>query len=134
MKKTYTHESSTALIDLNGNSFIQRAINGLLDYSIIEIISLKSCCKNKGHATKLLNMIANEYDDYIIVLKAEPMFDTIEDYNNCTNFLELLYNLEKFYKNRGFYSINDYIGYSNSIAMCLDNKPGRDLINIINKL
>lgn len=124
-----------AVLGTSRNSFMCTSIQPLLPGTkIIEIISLRSNNEKQGDATRLLADIVEEFKDYAILLKAEPMFDTVEEYDACLNRTERLDRLIKFYGKRGFASINNIVGYSCGEAMCFKNHAYTTLSEIASTL
>lgn len=130
------YKSCTVKVTSSSNSFIVKDIKSIIDTSIVEIISLESKEKGRGHVTIVLIDITSRNTDKLIVLKAEPMFATQEEWCACIDLKDRIANLVKFYENRGFVSINDLVCYENAVAMCYKNdmyymfkKKWDDIIN-----
>lgn len=116
------YESCVAKVTLDSNSFAAQDVKSITKHPVLEILSLEAKDKCKGHATKVLSNIVNNNTDKLIILKAEPMFTTQEEYDACLDLEDRIIKLVNFYENRGFTSINDLVGYENSVAMCYKNE------------
>ena len=120
--EVFSYKSCKATITLDSNSFAARDVKSITKHPILEILSLKSEDKCNGHATKVLFDIIHSNADKLIILKAEPMFATQEEWCACIDLKDRIANLVKFYENRGFISINDLVGYESAEAMCYKNE------------
>jgi hypothetical protein len=85
---------------------------------VYEIMHLKAYIPGGGRS--LLNEFVKE--DKCIVLKAEPLFDTEEEYLACTDLEERIAKLSRFYESAGFIDINSFVGYENAVAFMYKNE------------
>ena len=120
--EVFSYKSCKATITLDSNSFAAQDVKSITKHPVLEILSLESKDKCKGHATKVLSNIINNNTDKLIILKAEPMFTTREEYDACLDLEDRIIKLVNFYENRGFTSINDLVGYEYAVAMCYKNE------------
>ena len=120
------YESCEAKVTLDSNSFAAQDVKSITKYPVLEILSIKSEDKCNGHATKVLSNIINNNTDKLIILKAEPMFNTEEEWSACKDLDDRIEKLVRFYENRGFTSINDLVGYEYAVAMCYKNEVYND--------
>ena len=127
-----TYKSATAKLTFEGTSFMWQDIDGLVSNPIVEILSLKSEEQNKNHGTGLLKIITDKYNNHLIILKAEPMFKTEEEWAACLDLDARLEKLKEFYIKRNFKSINDFVGYELGEAMCYNNNAYLKLRQKIN--
>lgn len=126
------YESCEAKVTLDSNSFAARDVKSITKHPVLEVLSLKSEDKCNGHATKVLSNIVNNNTDKLIILKAEPMFDTKEEWEACEDLDDRIEKLVRFYENRGFTSINDLVGYEYAVAMCYKNEVYYDFEKNLN--
>ena len=127
------YESCEARVTLGSNSFAAQDVRSLMEVPVLEILSIQSKESGKGHATKVLNEIVNNNTDKLIILKAEPMFDTEEEWRACKDLDDRIEKLVRFYENRGFTSINDLVCYEYSVAMCYKNELYNEFKKNLNK-
>jgi len=120
--EVFSYKSCVAKVTLDSNSFAAQDVKGFTKHPVLEILSLESKDKCNGHATKVLSNIINNNTDKLIILKAEPMFNTREEWEACEDLDDRIDRLVRFYENRGFTSINDLVGYENAVAMCYKNE------------
>lgn len=116
-----TYESATAKLVFKGTSFMWKDVDSLITEPIVEILYLKSANTNKNHATELLKIITDRYKNYLIILRAEPMFETRDEWAACNDLIVKLNKLKEFYLKRNFVSINDFVRYESAEAMCYNN-------------
>ena len=116
------YESCEAKVTLDSNSFAAQDVKSITKHPVLEILSIQSKESCKGHATKTLDKIVNNNTDKLIILKAEPMFDTEEEWKACKDLDDRIAKLVRFYENRGFTNINDLVGYEYAVAMCYKNE------------
>ena len=126
------YESCEAKVTLDSNSFAAQDVKSITKHPVLEILSIKSEDKCNGHATKVLSNIINSNTDKLIILKAEPMFDTEEEWIACEDLDDRIAKLVNFYENRGFTSINDLVGYEYAVAMCYKNEMYYDFKKNLN--
>ena len=131
MSNIYTYKGAKLSVLFNSNSMMVRDIQRLTDHPVIEISNVTSINKNKGEASMLLNSVVDMFPSYIILVKAEPMFETEEEYKACGDLDERINSLVQFYTNRGFIDINHHIGYQCGVAMCYINEPYKDLVSAL---
>ena len=120
--EVFSYKSCKATITLDSNSFAAQDVKGFTKHPVLEILSIQSKESCKGHATKTLYKIVNNNTDKLIILKAEPMFNTREEWEACEDLDDRIDRLVRFYENRGFTSINDLVGYEYAVAMCYKNE------------
>jgi len=120
--EVFSYKSCKATITLDSNSFAAQDVKSITKHPVLEIIAIQSKESCKGHATKLLSDIVNNNTDKLIILKAEPMFNTREEWEACEDLDDRIDRLVRFYENRGFTSINDLVGYEYAEAMCYKNE------------
>ena len=116
---------------LSNESFIVQDIMPYARNQIIEIVSLTSTTKGDGKA--LLLDFCNQYD-CPVVLKAEPMYKTAEEYEKAVKaggFEESLAKLIAYYEHCHFISINFYVGYENGEAFIFENETGKSIYQIL---
>ena len=121
----------------NYDSFISRVINEIvnannINVEVIEIITLKSSVKGSGR--ELLKLFCNSHNESVIVLKAEPMYDTEEKYVEARVFGKFDKSLEKlneYYKSNGFIDINSYAGYNSACSLIYGNEMGIRCVSIL---
>ena len=126
------YESCEAKVTLDSNSFAAQDVKSITKHPVLEILSLQSKDSCKGHATKTLHKIVNNNTDKLIILKAEPMFNTEEEWSACKDLDDRIEKLVRFYENRGFTSINDLVGYEYAVAMCYKNEVYNDFKKNLN--
>ena len=122
----------------NECSFVSLDVAGLLhknniEANVVEIISLKSSVKGEGR--KLLNQFCEEHNTFAIVLKAEPMYDTVDAYNQaCVSgkHTEGVESLKRYYSSCGFVDINDLTCYEAGCAFLYANVIGEKVLQAIN--
>jgi len=118
----------------DGRSFILRDIVGVIaknniNATAIEIITLKSSVKGAGR--ELLKSFCDTHAESAIVLKAEQMYDTQEEYEQaCVSgeFDKSLEKLVQYYKSNGFIDINNYVGYNSACAFIFGNEIGKQVV------
>lgn len=119
-------------INLDSNSFMVSNIKPLTDVAVVEISKLfvSENSRNDGRGTFMLNSVIEKYkDNSIIVLKAEPIFETEEEYHACTTKDEQISKLVHFYERRGFVNINSFIGYEFGVSMIYNNDAYKKIKN-----
>ena len=117
------------VVDEQYRSFIVQDVRGYTDHKIIEIISLKSSVKGSGR--ELLTAFCELFDEYPIVIKAEPMYKTQELYNDsCVSgeFDISVRKLSEYYTSCGFIDINFCVGYESGRAFIYGNKIGKNIV------
>lgn len=116
-------------------SFIIDDVSYFTEDKIIEIISIKSTIKGSGR--NLLNYFCEFFCDYAIVLKAEPMYDTFDEYLSACESGKLntsITKLSKYYESCGFIDINFYVGYEHSIGFLFNNKIGKEVYELMKEV
>lgn len=98
------------------------------DLDIVHITLVRS--HQKGCGRKVLDILCNRYVDNPILLRAEPLYESLEEYNNAKSSGEFQKSLEKladYYKSCGFIDINDFVGYESGIAFIYGNSCGKEI-------
>lgn len=132
-QKEYVYESAVAHVNLTPCGFMVYDCEGLVpNVPVVAIESLESAIRNQGHATGVLKKIADDYEDCIILVKVSPPIDP--EVVGKAEFRAKLEELIRFYENRGFCSINDYVRYECGEAMCYNNAHYAELRSAINDL
>ena len=93
--------------------------------------------QNEGLGSLLINECIQDNKDDIIVLKAEPIFKTEEEYKNALNsgeFHKKLSKLCNFYEKNNFVNINDYLDYELAIAFIYNNYLGEKIVKYISEI
>lgn len=111
-----------------GLSFMITDTRGFTDLDIVHITLVKS--HQKGCGRKILEILGDQYTNNPILLKAEPCYASLEEYNNAKASGEFQKSLEKladYYKSCGFININEFVGYENGIAFIYGNSCGKEI-------
>ena len=117
------------VVDSVRPSFIVQDVRNFTEHKIIEILSLKSSIKGSGK--ELLLAFCSLFEEYPIVIKAEPMYETEELYFSSKEFGEFdisVKKLSEYYISCGFMDINDYVGYTSGRAFIYGNKIGKLIV------
>lgn len=126
----FRNEYAFAICVNNSESFqaqdLRRETNKIIE--IESIVSLR-----KGYGAELLKEICDTFRDYAIILKAEPVFENLEDYEECSDeeYFNYLNNLIRYYESHGFVNINDCIGYEGAAAMMYSKDYSGEMLKSI---
>jgi hypothetical protein len=120
-----SHEDENVIFKTtrNGDSFISRDMLAFSD-NVLEIDYVLAKTPGQLHGTNAIKDLCLKNPTSIIVLKAEPVFDTHEEYMGCKDLRKRITRLKKFYKKLGFADINFFVDYECACGMLYLNEPG----------
>lgn len=140
-KKLTVELKDHVCLDSEHGSFVLQDVRAvassceLLYSSIIEIDSFKVSYPNKGFGSLFIkNYLSEIPDDAIVILKAEPIYDSENEWDDALksgDFDNSLKLIESFYSKNGFLNINELVGYEYGQAMIYGNAVGKMVSNEI---
>lgn len=103
----------------------------------LDVIELKDMWVNlnyrkQGIAGGLIDVAVNSHSGCIVILNAGAHVKEYKEEPTEEEMDIILRRLEEFYRSRGFYNVNDYIGgYEVRIAMMYLNNEGKELVKLL---